>query len=66
MGLETEKVMDRKTRAAVADYVLARQDGRWWAEWLQKNRYELNAMTMPEFMAWLDAKMVEHGGECRR
>ena len=32
-----------------------------WREWLQTNRVELNAMTMPVFIAWLDAKMAEHG-----
>ena len=32
-----------------------------WAEWLQTLRIELNAMTTPRFVAWLDAKMAEHG-----
>ena len=32
-----------------------------WEEWLQTHRIELNAMTTPEFIAWLDAKMAEHG-----
>ena len=62
MGLEAEKVTDRERRAAVADYVLAWHDGERWAEWLQTNRYELNAMTTPQFLAWLDGKMAEHGG----
>lgn len=61
MGLEAEKVPERDSRAAVADYVLARHDGEWWAEWLQRTRHELNAMTTPQFLAWLNAKMAEHG-----
>jgi hypothetical protein len=44
--------------------------GRWevlgegveaWEEWLQSHRVELNAMTTPEFIAWLDDKMAAHG-----
>ena len=62
MGLEAEKVTDRERRVAVADYVLAWHDGERWADWLQTNRYELNAMTTPQFLAWLDGKMAEHGG----
>jgi hypothetical protein len=33
-----------------------------WAEWLQAHRIELNAMTTPQFIEWLDAKMAEQGG----
>ena len=36
-------------------------DGESWEEWLQTHRVELNAMTTPEFIRWLDSKMVEHG-----
>ena len=32
-----------------------------WEEWLQTHRIELNAMTTPQFIDWLDAKMAEHG-----
>ena len=35
--------------------------GEHWSEWLQTHRVELNAMTTPDFIAWLDAKMAEHG-----
>jgi hypothetical protein len=41
--------------------VLQREDGNYWKEWLQTHRVELNAMTTPEFIAWLDRKMAEHG-----
>jgi hypothetical protein len=33
-----------------------------WAEWLQAHRIELNAMTTPQFIEWLDAEMAEQGG----
>ena len=29
--------------------------------WLQTNRVELNAMTTPQLIEWLDAKMAEYG-----
>ncbi len=32
-----------------------------WANWLQTKRVELNAMATPQFIAWLDAKMAQHG-----
>jgi hypothetical protein len=32
-----------------------------WEEWLQTHRIELNAMTTPQFIAWLNAKMAEQG-----
>ena len=41
--------------------MLAREDGEHWGEWLQSNRYELNAMTTRQILDWLDAKMAEHG-----
>ena len=41
--------------------MLEREDGEYWEEWLQTHRVELNAMTTPEFIAWLDGKMAEHG-----
>ena len=31
-----------------------------WEEWLQTHRVELNAMTTPQFIEWLDAKMAAH------
>jgi hypothetical protein len=60
-GLEVEDVEPGDKRKAVAAYVLEREDGERWSEWLQTHRVELNAMTTPEFIAWLDAKMAEHG-----
>lgn len=60
-GLEVEEIEKGDKRKPVADYVLEREDGEKWAEWLQTHRVELNAMTTPEFIDWLDAKMAEHG-----
>ena len=62
MGLEVEDVEEGEKRKPVADYVLEREDGptAQWEEWLQTHRVELNAMTTPQFIAWLDGKMAEH------
>jgi hypothetical protein len=56
MGLTTEVVKEGKKRKPVGRYV-----SEEWAEWLQTNRIELNAMTTPVFLDWLDRKMAEHG-----
>jgi hypothetical protein len=61
MGLEIEDVEGGEKRKPVAEYVLDREDGDHWEEWLQTHRVELNAMTTPEFIAWLDRKMAKHG-----
>jgi hypothetical protein len=60
MGLEVEDVEEGEKHKPVANYVLERADGDEWEEWLQTHRAELNAMTTPEFIRWLDSKMVEH------
>jgi hypothetical protein len=60
-GLEVEDVERGDKRKPVAEYVIAREDGEVWEEWLQTRRVELNAMTTPEFIEWLDAKMAEQG-----
>jgi hypothetical protein len=59
MGLEVEAVAASERRKPIANYVTER--GPHWEEWLQTRRIELNAMTTPQFIAWLDAKMAEHG-----
>jgi len=56
MGLSVENVEAGERRKPVADYVRERDD-RDWEEWLQTHRVELNAMTTPQFIAWLDGKM---------
>ena len=65
MDLEVETVEEGEHRKPVAKYVLEREDsapdGDTWENWLQTHRVELNAMTTPEFIAWLDDKMAEHG-----
>jgi hypothetical protein len=64
MGLEVEDVEEKNRRKPVADYVLARKDaapdGTSWEEWLQTNRIELNAMTTPQFIEWLDGKLAAY------
>jgi len=59
MGLEVEIVSAGDRRKPVADYI-AEEEGSW-EEWLQINRVELNAMSTPEFIAWLDEKMSAYG-----
>ena len=51
------------TRRLPASYVVAYDHEDYWADWLQENRVELNAMTTPVFLAWLDAKMQQHDGQ---
>jgi hypothetical protein len=59
MGLEVETLKRGKRYKPVADYVRERDD-RDWEEWLQTHRVELNAMTTPEFIEWLDGKMADY------
>jgi hypothetical protein len=69
MGLEPERMEDSDRRRPVADYAKRTDDipgtGEeiYWPDWLQTFRIELNAMTSPQFLAWLDAKMVAYGGK---
>lgn len=55
MGLEVEKVEKSGRRRGVADYIEP-----WWEEWLQKNRVELNAMSTPQFLTWLEEKLQRY------
>ncbi|MFI5458038.1 MAG: hypothetical protein ACHRXM_21585 [Isosphaerales bacterium] len=57
MDLQVEEVpRENKRRQAVADYV-----DEVDADWLQDHRVELNAMTSPQLLEWLDLKMEDHG-----
>ena len=56
MGLESETFPRSKKERPVASYV-SDEDRAW----LQKHRYELNAMDTPLFLQWLDEKMIQHG-----
>jgi hypothetical protein len=59
MGLAVEPVQRKDGKAVpVARYVSGQE-----RDWLQKNRIELNAMTTPQFLAWLDAKMQGQPGK---
>ncbi|MBI2395928.1 MAG: sensor histidine kinase [Deltaproteobacteria bacterium] len=56
MGLQVEPIERKGDRTVpVADYVSDE-----WSEWLQTHRVELNAMTTPQFLEWLDAKMAPY------
>ena len=75
LEVETVEVTQNKDgedkRKPVADYVLERdrthpneaRGGTSWEEWLQTHRVELNAMTTPEFIEWLDRKMGKYVGK---
>jgi len=62
MGLEVEQFSAKKP-PAVASYVRRYSDydddsdGTDWVDWLRGQRVELNSMTSPAFLAWLDRKM---------
>jgi hypothetical protein len=59
MELQVESVKRKnEKRQPVADYVAEE-----WQEWLQANRVELNAMTTPQLLEWLDRKMSDYGGK---
>jgi hypothetical protein len=62
MGLEVEDVEEKDRYRPVARYVLEheRTHGEGWEEWLQTHRVELNAMTTPQFIEWLDGKMASY------
>jgi hypothetical protein len=59
MALEVETVEQGDRRKPVADYV-REWDDEDWGEWLQTHRVELNAMTTPRFIEWLDGKMAAY------
>jgi len=61
IGLEVETFKAGDRRKPVAEYVTEHPGGEPegnWAEWLQTKRVELNAMSTPEFIQWLDSKMA--------
>jgi hypothetical protein len=71
MGLEIETFPKGEKRRPVAKYAADHRgnfgDARIpvanydWEEWLQTHRIELNAMSTPEFIEWLDEKMSAYG-----
>jgi hypothetical protein len=64
MGLQVEKVEPTvKKDGTVAVKPVAVDVESKWAEWLQTNRIELNAMTTPQFIAWLDRKFADQVGK---
>jgi hypothetical protein len=56
MDLEVEDVDPGERRKPIAAYV-----PRNWQSWLRHHRVELNAMTTPQFISWLDEKMAAFG-----
>jgi len=70
MGFDVESVQksagrSRQRRKPVADYVNEYSlqyegDPYYWEEWLQSYRVELNAMTSPQFIEYVDRKFEEY------
>ena len=62
MGLDHEPFENENgdKRRPVADYVTQHPDGDYWENWLQSNRYELDAMSTPQFLDWITAKIEAH------
>ena len=59
MDLQVEEVKrDSDKRQPVAEYVDKERQ-----EWLQTHRVELNAMSTPQLLDWLDRKMEAYGGK---
>ena len=56
MRLDVEPVVYEKVQP-VARYVYDEDPD--WAKWLQTHRIELNAMTTPDFLVWLTAKLED-------
>jgi hypothetical protein len=54
MGLPSESVEKKNRKKKVASYIPSE-----WRSWFRDNRIELNAMTTPQFLSWLDAKMEQ-------
>jgi hypothetical protein len=67
MGLQVEVVPAGERHKPVADYVRARTDraptGETWEKWLQTHRVELNVMSTPAFVRWLDRKLAPYVGK---
>ena len=59
MGLEVETIEEKDRRKPVAEYIADHVGD--WKEWLQTRRIELNAMTTPQLIEWLDQKMEAFG-----
>jgi hypothetical protein len=59
MGLQVEAVRRKGDKSVpVAEYVDPE-----CRDWLQTHRVELNAMTTPQFLEWLDAKFADAAGK---
>jgi len=64
MGLEVE-TFENKAKRPVAEYVIKHywetpDDDTNWEEWLQTHRVELNAMTSPQFLEWLETSIAKY------
>jgi hypothetical protein len=58
MGLQVEKLKDGNKPKPVADYVGSADE-----DWFSHYRIELNAMTTPQLIEWLDGKMTRYADQ---
>lgn len=63
MGLQEETFVDKRSKVPVARYIRERDrdEGEDNEEWLQTHRIELNSMTSPQFIEWLEEKFEALG-----
>jgi hypothetical protein len=63
LGLDPEPVEWKGDKELPVARYVAEEWGEEWQEWLQTNRIELNAMSTPEFLEWLDGKFADQPGK---
>ncbi len=65
MGLKPERVVSKKENKykPVADYVKEydEENDTQWEEWLQSYRIEINQLTTPQFIKYVDEQITKHG-----
>jgi hypothetical protein len=61
MDLDPEPVKRKESKSGKVKQVpVGKYVAPEWRKWLQRHRVELNAMTTPQFIEWLDRKMAPH------
>lgn len=63
MGLSPEKTATKDRKAPVANYVINydNQHDTNWKGWLQQYRIEINQLTTPQFIKYVDDQIAKHG-----
>jgi hypothetical protein len=63
MGLSPEKTATKEKKAPVAEYIKTydREHGTRWESWLQSYRIEINQLTTPQFIKYVDEQIAKRG-----